>query len=84
MSNEQSFEKMILGTSLAVQFLRLWAFTAGGSGLAPGQGTKIPHAVRCCQKIEGKREGYFDICCIKVLWRQDAKWNKPVTKGQML
>ena len=32
------------GTSLAVQGLRLPASTAGGTGLIPGQGTKIPHA----------------------------------------
>ena len=36
-----------IGTSLAVQWLRLRAFTAGGGGTGsiPGQGTKIPHAV---------------------------------------
>ena len=37
------------GTSLAVQWLRqlrLWASTAEGMGLIPGQGTKIPHAVQ--------------------------------------
>ena len=27
-----------------VQWLRLCASTAGGMGLIPGQGTKIPHA----------------------------------------
>ena len=36
-----------MGTSLAVQWLRVHASTAGGMGLIPGQGTKIPHAVRC-------------------------------------
>ena len=35
-----------LGTSLAVQWLRLRTSSAGGSGLIPGRGTKIPHAVR--------------------------------------
>ena len=34
-----------LGTSLVVQWLRLRASTAGGTGLIPGWGTKIPHAV---------------------------------------
>ena len=29
------------GTSLAVQWLRLCAFTAGSEGSIPGQGTKI-------------------------------------------
>ena len=33
------------GTSLVVQWLRLRASNAGGKGLIPGQGTKIPHAV---------------------------------------
>ena len=32
------------GTSLAVQWLRLLTSPAGGTGLIPGQGTKIPHA----------------------------------------
>ena len=31
---------LILGTSLAVQWLRICASTAGGTGLIPGQGTK--------------------------------------------
>ena len=39
------------GTSLAVQWLRFWAFTAGGTLPIPGWGTKILHAVRCSQKI---------------------------------
>ena len=33
-----------MGTSLAVQWLRLHASTAGGAGSIPGWGTKIPHA----------------------------------------
>ena len=37
-------QKMIWGTSLAVQCLRLCASTAGDAGSIPGQGTKIPHA----------------------------------------
>ena len=36
--------------SLAVQWLGLWALTARGPGLIPGQGTKIPHATWCGQK----------------------------------
>ena len=31
------------GTSLVVQWLRLHAPNAGGLGLIPGRGTKIPH-----------------------------------------
>ena len=37
-------------TFLPVQWLRLWALTAGGMGLIPGWGTKIPHAMWCSQK----------------------------------
>ena len=33
------------GTSLVVQLLRLCASTAGGTGLIPGLGAKIPHAL---------------------------------------
>ena len=40
------------GTSLAVQWLGLHASTAGGTGLIPGQGTKIPQAVQRGQKIK--------------------------------
>ena len=37
-------------TSLAVQWLRLHASTAGGTGLTPGWGNKIPHAAWHGQK----------------------------------
>ena len=36
--------RIFLGTSLAVQWLRLHASNAGGMSSIPGQGTKIPHA----------------------------------------
>ena len=36
--------QMPSGTSLAVQWLRRHAPNAGGMGLIPGWGTKIPHA----------------------------------------
>ena len=39
------------GTSLAVQWLRLQASTAGGTGSIPGRGTYIPHATWHDQKI---------------------------------
>ena len=39
-----------MGTCLAVQWLRLHASTAGGTGSIPGQGTKIPHAAWRGQK----------------------------------
>ena len=44
------FKETVVGTSLAVQWLRLWASTVGGTGSTPGQGTKIPFATWCSQK----------------------------------
>ena len=41
---------MHVGNSLAVQWLGLPAFTAVGPGSIPGQGTKIPQAMRRGQK----------------------------------
>ena len=41
---------MYTGTSLAVQWLRLRASTAGGTGSIPDWGTKIPHAAQSGQK----------------------------------
>ena len=38
------FIKRFPGNSLVVQWLRLSASTAGGAGLIPGWGTKVPHA----------------------------------------
>ena len=38
------------GISLVVQWLRLHTFSAVGLGSIPGQGTKIPNAVRWGQK----------------------------------
>ena len=38
--------KFMLGNSLAVQWLRLRASTAGGMGSIPGRGIKILHVVR--------------------------------------
>ena len=39
-----------LGTSLAIQWLRFCASSAGGTGLIPGQRIKIPHVVWCNQR----------------------------------
>ena len=44
------------GTSLAVQWLRFRASTAGGTGSIPGQGTKIPHAKRHGQKNQKTKQ----------------------------
>ena len=40
-----------VGTSLVIQWLRLHASTAVAMGSIPGQGTKIPRAVQCGQKV---------------------------------
>ena len=44
------------GTSLAVQWLRLGTSTAGGAGLIPGQGIKMPHASRPSQNKQTKQQ----------------------------
>ena len=46
----QWHQKGTYGTSLAVQWLRHLASTAGGEGSIPGRGTKMPHAMGCSQK----------------------------------
>ena len=43
---------MICGTFLAVQWLRLNTFNAGGMGLILNWGIKIPHAVALKKKKE--------------------------------
>ena len=52
--NPQTYGQLIYdkgGISLAVQWVRLHAFTARGTGLIPGRGTKIPRAAQHNQKI---------------------------------
>ena len=44
-----------LGTSLVVQWVRHWAYTAGDTGSIPSLGTKIPQATQHSQKIEEKK-----------------------------
>ena len=56
----------ISGTFLVAQWLRLCASNAGGTGLIPGQGNKIPHAMWCIQKeIEKKKK--FPLFLISIL-----------------
>ena len=40
------FKMTLLGTSLAIQWLRLCASTAGGMGSVPGWGASILHAMQ--------------------------------------
>ena len=49
------FPKGALVTSLVVQWLRLHASTAGGTGSIPGQGAKIPHPTCRAAKKKKKR-----------------------------
>ena len=42
----QKIKNTGIGTSLVVQWLRLRAPTAGGTGSMPGWGTKVSHVVR--------------------------------------
>ena len=49
-----SYQRVLPGTSLAVQWLRLHASTAEGEGSIPGWGTKIPHAAQCSQNKQTK------------------------------
>ena len=43
--------KLGVGTYLLIQWLRLCTFNAGSVSSVPNQGTKIPHAMWCGQKI---------------------------------
>ena len=46
-------------TSVAVQWLRLSTSTAGDTDLVPGQGTKIPHAMRPNKSVNFKSTIYL-------------------------
>ena len=46
-----------VGTSLTVQWLRLQVSNAGCVGSIPAQGTEIPCASQCGQKIKDKKGG---------------------------
>ena len=48
-----------LRTSLAVQWLRFCAVSAGGTGSIPGQRTKSPHAMQDGQKVIIKKTKEF-------------------------
>ena len=45
------------GTCLAVQWVRLCTSNAGGAGLVPGQGTKIPHGGKKKKKKKMRKTG---------------------------
>ena len=56
-------KKSSFGTCPVVQWLRVYASTAGVKGSILGKGTKIPHAERCCKK---KNLSYPSLisCCL--------------------
>ena len=54
-SLDRTLKAQATGTSLAVQWLRLRAPNAGGTGSIPGLGTKIPHAAWRGQKQTNKQ-----------------------------
>ena len=51
-----NFKNKTAGTSLVVQWLRLCAPKAGGTGSIPGRGTNIPHDMQRSQKIKLKKK----------------------------
>ena len=51
LSSLEKFREFYSGNSLTVQWLGLRPSTAGSMASIPGQGTKIPCAARCGQKI---------------------------------
>ena len=53
-----SFTAVALGNSLAVQWLRLQAFTAGDVGSVPDRETMILHPELCSQKKKRKKKHY--------------------------
>ena len=53
--SESQLRRSGLGSSLEVQWLGLHTSNAGGTGSIPGQGTEIPRATRCSQKINNKQ-----------------------------
>ena len=55
---QRMIEVWFIGTSLAVQWLGLHTSTAGGMGLIPGQGTKIPQAAQPKKKKKTKYDSW--------------------------
>ena len=52
----QTLRKEFLGTSLAVQWLRLRTSNAGGVGLSPGRGTRLPRGAWPKKKKKKKKD----------------------------
>ena len=85
----RSDKKLHSGTSLAVQWLRLWALTAGGMASISGQGIKILHAAWYSQKIKYSLKTTFgDLRRIWGTWKGTTNvmimiiiWSSPLGGG---
>ena len=62
-------------TSLVVQWLRLSASTAGGMGLIPGQGTKIPYATWHNPKKKKKKKKTVEVVISNFLGTLNKMYN---------
>ena len=62
------FQKTLSGTSLVVQWLRLYASNAGGMGKIPSWGTKIPtcHAALHAPPKKKKKKNVCVCVCIYI------------------
>ena len=70
------------GASLAVQWLiRLCISNAGGMGLIPGWGTKIPHAAQHVQKVKIKSQTHTNKGRMAVVWSWGGKYRKWLFPG---
>ena len=80
-----SSQEPILGTSLAVQWLRLRAPNAGGVGLIPGRGTKIPHATLCGCKNKTKKEPILFLpSLLYVQWHHIGSFKSTIVEARMI
>ena len=66
--------KTAMGTSEAVQWLRLWTPSAGGTGLIPDQGTTIPHGQT---KIKKKKKTVMDSVYVPARKRSEVAQSCP-------
>ena len=62
-----------MGTFLAVQWLRFYASSSGGTGSVPGQGTKIPHATQHGKKKKKKKVFTELLLCTRKNHHHDFK-----------
>ena len=75
--SENQIKNVILGTSLAIQWFRLCASTAGGADSVSGGGIKILHATQHGRKVKKKKESFWLWCLRFGCHLQDSslRWN---------